>query len=207
MLEGHANEVRSVALSSFARLAISGSRDKTLRVWNLNSGKCLKILEGHTGPVNSVALSADGCWALSGSDDTTIRLWDVNSGLCLKTFAGHAQIVTSVAFSEDGRWALSGSCDKSLRIWELEWDYEFPKQKEWDKRVLPHLTDFLTLHCPLDDDTFGRVGKPQWNEGDFQQLLTDLQYRGFGWLSPTGIHRRLEKITTEWKGPTSAPWE
>jgi WD40 repeat protein len=125
----------------------------------------------------------------------------------LKTFEGHAEAVTSVAFSEDGRWALSGSSDKSLRVWELEWDYDFPKQTDWDERALPHLDNFLTLRCALDDDTFGRVGKPNWNEGDFQKLLVDLQFRGCGWLRRQGVRYQLEKMTAEWQGPPPLPWE
>ena len=68
---------------------LSGSEDKTLRLWEVESGKCLRTFEGHTGNVNSVCLSADGRYALSGSEDKTLRLWEVESGKCLRTFEGH----------------------------------------------------------------------------------------------------------------------
>ena len=118
-LRGHWSFVSSVSLSSDGRLAVSGGGDKTLRVWNLASGKCLFILRGHTNTVESVALSPDGRRALSGSGDKTLRLWDLESGQCLQTLQGHTSEVSSVALSPDGRRALSGSWDDTLRLWAL----------------------------------------------------------------------------------------
>ena len=65
--------------------------DKTVRVWDLESGVCLKVLEGHTDDVNSVALTPDGRKAISGS--MIIRSgWDLESGVCLKVLKGHTDI-------------------------------------------------------------------------------------------------------------------
>ncbi len=61
----------------------------TVRLWNLDTGACLKTLEGHTHYVDSVALTPDGRRALSGSWDKTLRLWDLDTGDCLKTLEGH----------------------------------------------------------------------------------------------------------------------
>jgi WD40 repeat protein len=154
-----------------------------------------------------VALSADGRWALSGSLDKTVRLWEVSSGKCLRTFEGHTAGVTSVALSADGRWVLSGSGDGDLRLWEFEWNNEFPEQKNWDDAAHPHLESFLTLHCAVGQDGLVRVGKPSWTEEDFQELLVNLQYCGYGWLRPEGVRHQLEKMTVEWKDPPATPWE
>ena len=107
----------------------------------------------------------------------------------------------SVGLSIDGRWALSGSCDKTLRLWELDWDCVFPDPVDWDERARPHLEIFLALHCPAGEDGFTRVGRPGWTEEGFQNLLTDLQYRGYGWLGPEVVRRQLLKMTEEWQGP------
>lgn len=113
----------------------------------------------------------------------------------------------SVCISPDGRWALSGSPDKTLRLWELDWDYEFPGPADWHEGARPYLEIFLTLHCPHGEDGISRVGKPQWNDEDFKKLLKDLQCRGYGWLRPEGVRRKLEEMTRNWTGPPPLPGE
>ena len=61
----------------------------TVRLWDLETGRCLRVLEGHTDAVVSVAWSADPRRALSGSNDKTVRLWDVETGRCLRVLEGH----------------------------------------------------------------------------------------------------------------------
>jgi len=122
-----------------------------------------------------------------------------------KTITGHTNGVDSVAISADGRYGLSGSSFEPLRLWEFVWQYEFPEPADWDEGARPYLEIFLTLHCPYGDDGISRVGKPIWNEGDFNKLLEDLQLRGFGWLRPEGVRKKLEEMTANWQGPPSLP--
>ncbi|CAK0816757.1 unnamed protein product [Prorocentrum cordatum] len=100
-----------------AATALSGSRDNTLKLWELSTGRCLRTLEGHTYEVMCVtAQGKDG--ALSGSIDKTLKLWELSTGRCLRTLTGHAGAVLCVtALGEDG--ALSGSDDRTLKLWEL----------------------------------------------------------------------------------------
>jgi WD40 repeat protein/energy-coupling factor transporter ATP-binding protein EcfA2 len=116
----HSDEVWSVAYSPDGRTALSGSWDKSLILWDLESGKAMRRFEGHQDKVNSVAISPDGLTALSGSDDNSLILWDLESGKAMRRFEGHQDKVTSVAISPDGRTALSGSRDRSLINWDLE---------------------------------------------------------------------------------------
>ncbi|MBT9310638.1 NB-ARC domain-containing protein [Leptothoe kymatousa] len=117
--EGHSGEVMSVALSEDGRHALSGSYDKTMKLWDVTTGEALRTFEGHSGGVRSVALSEDGRHALSGSEDKTMKLWDVTTGEALRTFEGHSGWVRSVALSEDGRHALSGSSDNTMKLWDV----------------------------------------------------------------------------------------
>jgi len=112
--------VYSVAISPDGRYALSGSKDNTLKLWDIKAGKLVRTFKGHTNEVLSVAISPDGKYALSGSLDNTLKLWDIETGKLVRTFKGHTDYVCSVAFSPDGRYALSGSYDKTINLWDIE---------------------------------------------------------------------------------------
>lgn len=118
-LEGHSDTIKSVSVTADGRRAVSGSADKTLKVWDLESGACVRTLEGHSEWVTSVSVTPDGRRAVSGSHDKTLRMWDLESGSCLLTLEGHSGWVTSVSVTPDGRLAVSGGWDKTLRVWDL----------------------------------------------------------------------------------------
>ena len=119
-LAGHSSTVTGVALSPDGRQAVSGSLDKTLKVWDLETGAELRTLFGHSDSVNGVALSPDGRRAVSASLDKTLKVWDLETGAELRTLAGHSSSVYGVALSPDGRRAVSASFDKTLKVWDLE---------------------------------------------------------------------------------------
>jgi WD40 repeat protein len=118
--DGHLGEVSVVAISPDSSLALSGSYDKTLLLWDVAREASLRIFAQHRNAVLSVAFSPDGSLALSGSYDKTLLLWDVATGEALRTFSGHSGAVTSVAISPDGQQALSGSTDNTLILWDIE---------------------------------------------------------------------------------------
>jgi WD40 repeat protein len=79
VLKGHTEWVASVAFSPDGKHIVSGSGDKTIRVWNADSGEVVSgPFEGHTHWVMSVAFSPDGKRTVSGSDDMTIRVWNAD---------------------------------------------------------------------------------------------------------------------------------
>jgi len=203
--KGHTWWVSSVAITADARYGLSGSVDKTLRLWDLATGECIRAFEGHTKDVSSVAITADARYGLSGSGDNTFRLWDLATGECIRAFEGHTKDVSSVAVTADARYALSGSLDNTLRLWEFEWQYEFPDPVDWDEGARSYLETFLTLHCPYGEDGINRVGSPVWDDNDFKKLIRDLENRGYGWLRPEGVRKKLEEMTVNWQGPPPLP--
>jgi WD40 repeat protein len=77
-LTGHTDWVNSVAFSPDGRLLASGSSDRTIKLWDVATGREVRTLSGHTDIVTSVAFSPDGRLLASGSDDKTIKLWDIS---------------------------------------------------------------------------------------------------------------------------------
>jgi Ran GTPase-activating protein (RanGAP) involved in mRNA processing and transport len=98
-------------------LLASGSDDKTIKVWNVNTGACVKTLTGHNDCVSALAILPDRCLA-SGSGDCKIKLWDVNTGVCITTLAGHGKRVCALAALPDWRLA-SGDCDGTVKLWHI----------------------------------------------------------------------------------------
>jgi len=87
--------VTAVALLPDGRLAI-GMEDGTIKLWNVQTGKCEATLEEHSDRVTALVLLPDG-WLASGSWDHTIRLWDVQTGECKAILEGHSKRVTALA--------------------------------------------------------------------------------------------------------------
>jgi serine/threonine protein kinase len=117
-MDGHTAQVMSVAFSPDGRFILSGSMDKTLKLWDAATGNEVRTFTGAGGFVRCVAFSPDGRFVLGGGEDNTLRLWETATGREVRAFKGHSDRVLSAAFSPDGRFIVSGSGDRTARLWE-----------------------------------------------------------------------------------------
>ncbi|KIM21058.1 hypothetical protein M408DRAFT_53919, partial [Serendipita vermifera MAFF 305830] len=122
VLVGHEGGLKAISFSPDGKRIVSGSSDKTIRVWDAETGEVVAgPLEGHDGPVLSIGFSPDGRRIVSGSSDRTARVWNAETGeLVTEPLKGHADAVNSVGFSPDGKRILSGSSDRTIRVWDVE---------------------------------------------------------------------------------------
>lgn len=117
-LRGHENVIWQIAWSPDGHILASSSQDKTIRLWNGQSGKLLETLAGQSERIISIAWSPDGRTLASAGSSNTIRLWDGQTRKLLQTLEGHRDIIDSVAWSPDGHILASGSSDETIRLWD-----------------------------------------------------------------------------------------
>lgn len=146
-LPGHDHSVSAVRFvpsgaagsPSSGNLLVSASRDKTLRIWDVSTGYCVKTIRGHNEWVRDVSPSFDGRWLISAGVDQTARLWDASSGELKATLLGHDHTIECCVFappasyinlaalagvkkppalSSSAEYIATGSRDKSIKIWD-----------------------------------------------------------------------------------------
>ena len=123
-LYGHTQRVKAVVITPNGKQVISGSDDKTLKVWNLETGEEIFTLIGHRnsqhGSINTLAVTPNSKQVISGSLDDTLKVWDLETRKELFTLTGHRKPVNAVAVTPNGKQVISGSDDKTLKVWDLE---------------------------------------------------------------------------------------
>jgi WD40 repeat protein/serine/threonine protein kinase len=115
--DGHTGTVTSVCLTDDGRHALSSGRDRTVKLWEVTTGACLRTLVDHTESVRSVCLSADGRLALSSGWTGTLALWDVTSGDRLRIFERKGPIAPCL--SDDGHRVLASDHSGTMELWEV----------------------------------------------------------------------------------------
>jgi WD40 repeat protein len=118
-LSGHTDGVACLTVSADGKHVLSGGKDRSIRLWELASGKELRCLVEPAQDVAGLAFAPDGRQFLSAAG-ATLYLWDLQTGRVLTRFTGHTSTVRAVAFAPGGRRALSGGDDRTVRFWDVQ---------------------------------------------------------------------------------------
>lgn len=162
IFEAHHGDIQTAELLS-NNLFVTGSNDKTLRIWDLNQKTCLYVLEGHQSAIQftipfpdlNILVSATKEDIRLGEKDTTIRVWDYREGKCLSKLKGRDAEITAMA-ALNGHHIVIGYVDRRLEIWDvktatLNTTFSLPEG-------IPHLM------CVLPDNRFA-CGTTKYKNG------------------------------------------
>src|SRR5260370_42518484 len=113
------------AFTADGRQVVSGAWDHSLRLWDVETGKQVRLFEGVRDKIRCLARSPDGKFVAAGHfaadhQPGILRLWDLSQGKEIRTFRGHTREISSIAFSPDGRILLTSGYDNTVRLWAVD---------------------------------------------------------------------------------------
>ncbi|KAL0476440.1 PAAF1 [Acrasis kona] len=153
--------VECIGLSAGGNIAITGSQNGKLRVWDARSGTLRRDLQGHVGDIYVAKILPSSEVAMSASADTQIKIWRLSDGLCAATLKGHSAGVLSLSFIDRGRNFTSSSRDGTVRLWDCA------TQSEISTLVKNH-TSSAVVECCVDINTsLSPTDQPSLSEKDF----------------------------------------
>lgn len=117
-IKGHKDLVMGLAFDPWGRKLVSASRDSTVKLWEVESGRLIHTFQGHAERVSAAVFHPTGETIASASDDKTVKLWDVQNGRLLCTLNDHEGSVYSVAFDPRGEMLASASMDMTVKLWD-----------------------------------------------------------------------------------------
>lgn len=141
----HRAEIWSVTYSPNGQYIATASQDRTVKIWDAQTGQLLKMMEGHTDSVNGVVFSPDSMRIATTSDDGTAKVWDIATSRELFTLSGHTRVVRRVVYSPDGTRLVTTSADGTAKV--------------WDARTGEELLTFSNHGDQVYDVAFNRDGK------------------------------------------------
>ena len=117
----------------------SAASDNTIKIWDSQSGRCIRTLNGHTRDVTALVMIRNTQYMISSSLDETIKIWDVSTGSCLQTLPGLNVSIYNIALSDDAKYLVTGSNTGIIRIWDFK-----------RKTLLKHIRGYEWIHDEHD---------------------------------------------------------
>ncbi|CAC5360920.1 unnamed protein product [Mytilus coruscus] len=130
----HAEHVTCLACSVDDKFMVTGSSDKTLRIWEMFTGKLIQVLVQHTAIVCSVAIGDDNENVVSGCKNGQLIAWCVQTGVVKCQLIGHTNGITTVKLTNKGKLIISASLDSTIRLWSLQYGEQIT---------------MIDMHCPV----------------------------------------------------------
>jgi WD40 repeat protein len=124
--------VSAVSLSADGRLAATADwQERTVRVWEVSSGRCMHVLRGHMDNVTAIALTSDGCLLVSAGRDGVLRVWTTDTGECVRALPAHPAGVARLCLTRNGALAATSGLGKTgetkrIVVWDLARGMEVP---------------------------------------------------------------------------------
>ena len=118
----HEDEVRAIAIMADGTQLVTGCLNGELKVWDLHSGRMLRLMQAHQNGVTAVAANSRGDRVISAGADRLVRVWKWEDNRCESVGRGHSDQVTSIAIAPAGDRVFSGGADHTVRCWDFSWN-------------------------------------------------------------------------------------
>jgi WD40 repeat protein len=213
-LSGHEGPVTAVSISANNRWLVTGSGDKTARLWDLSTldpARTAIVLRGHEGWITAVAISADNRWLVTGSGDKTARLWDLSTLDPARTaivLRGHEGWITAVTINADNRWLVTAGGDKTARLWYLN-----AEDPDGTDIVLRGHEDWITAVAISPDNRWLVTGSRDktarlWDLSTPDPARTAIVLRGHeDWIAAVSISANNRWLVTGSRDKTARLWD
>lgn len=169
IMTGHTSFINCLVFSPDGETLISGSADKTIKIWNFATGKEIRTIKDHNSFINYLTITPDGQTLVSASADKTIKLWHLATGKLIRTLKGHSGYVNYLAITPDGQTLASASSDKNIKLWDLSNGQEI-------RTLKGHLNSVNSLAISQDSKTLFSAGADKnikiWDLATGKQIRT-----------------------------------